>query len=228
MFYSCDGTYDDGFRYASKQRLQFKCEPYPAIRIFQGPKEEYRCLFVGDLYNFGNNTEIYDKETEFIAELAYEFFEDKRITAIGGVWAYGYTAFPEAPDLSKMENTFSAFLKDLDKMDYTNVSDALNTTKAIDVINKVKQNGTQVNCLVFFSAQKETSSLPKLEPENEDIKRIIGVGLAGNILFLFNFTIKVDLLTIMRRWNHISCAYQIDFLKPGPSLSLDLGLLILK
>ncbi|VDK59520.1 unnamed protein product [Cylicostephanus goldi] len=121
---------------------------------------------VGDLYSFGaKDDDKYMDEADFIDALGYDFF-DRSSKQMAGVWAYGYTTFPKSPDLGKITANRSVFRSELSKM------------HAISTINKMAED-SRVNCLVFFSASNDSKSLPKLNPENKRIERIVAVGFAG-------------------------------------------------
>ncbi|CAJ0604959.1 unnamed protein product [Cylicocyclus nassatus] len=160
-------------------------KPRPSTSVTSGPPtvppEPYKCLFVGDLYNFGNNANFYLDEAQFIGEFAYDLFLDKRTVPSGALWAYGYSNFSQTPDLEKMYTNYTAFLKDLKNMKYFPVQDPMNTACAIEVINNLPKDDERVNCIVFISAENSTT-LPKLDPQNEEIKRIVGIGFAGTNL----------------------------------------------
>ncbi|VDM66489.1 unnamed protein product, partial [Strongylus vulgaris] len=149
---------------------------------FPGPPEELKCLFIADLHNFGVQEDKYSDEAEFISALGYDFFIRRDIKPMGGVWAYGYTLFPASPELDKISANFSAFSKEVEKLEVYFSADPLSTSRAINVINTLKENDSRVNCIVFFSAQNDTQSLPKLKPKNKEIKRIVAVGYAGTDL----------------------------------------------
>ncbi|KAL6736461.1 hypothetical protein Aduo_006814 [Ancylostoma duodenale] len=133
------------------------------------------CLFVGDLYNFGTRKENYDKEAALFGDIGYDFFEESSISRIG-LWAYGHANYPKKPDLSNMNSNFEDFFSDLDNMEFQFSKDPMNTETAIGVINGLQDDGSMVNCLVFFSARQDTQSLPKLNPQNKKFKRIVAVG----------------------------------------------------
>ncbi|EYC06861.1 hypothetical protein Y032_0073g740 [Ancylostoma ceylanicum] len=133
------------------------------------------CLFVGDLYNFGSHADRYEKEAQLFGDIGYDFFEESSISRIG-LWAYGHTKYAKKPDLSQMSHNLEGFMEDLDNMEYQYNSDPLKTENAIGIINGLQDDGNMVNCLVFFSAQQDTYSLPKLDPQNKKIKRIVAVG----------------------------------------------------
>ncbi|KHJ76177.1 hypothetical protein OESDEN_24203 [Oesophagostomum dentatum] len=61
-------------------------------------------------------------------------------------------------------------------MKYIEKSDPMTTEKAIQVINNLSSIDTRINCLVFFSAQKNTQQLPLINPINKGITRIVAVG----------------------------------------------------
>ncbi|RCN51841.1 hypothetical protein ANCCAN_01929 [Ancylostoma caninum] len=133
------------------------------------------CLFVGDLYNFGARKENYDKEATLFGDIGYDFFEESSISRIG-LWAYGHTNYSKKPDLNNMNSNYEDFFNDLKNMEFQYTKDPMNTETAIRVINSLQDDGSIVNCLVFFSAQQDTQSLPKLDPQNKKFKRIVAVG----------------------------------------------------
>ncbi|CAJ0604960.1 unnamed protein product [Cylicocyclus nassatus] len=145
-------------------------------------QDELKCLFVGDLYNFGNYSSSYLDEASFIYEIATDYFSDKSTITNGGLWAYGYSAFPQSPDLNKINNNFTAFSSDIQNMKYHQTDNPMTPARAIEIINNLPANDKRVNCIVFFCAPRNASALPKLNPLNKKIKRIVGVGLVGTDL----------------------------------------------
>ncbi|VDM65722.1 unnamed protein product, partial [Strongylus vulgaris] len=137
------------------------------------PEDELRCLFIGDLYNYGTNKDAYDNEREFISTLGFDYFKEQPYKA--GFWAYGYTKYPESPNLDKMFADYREFDEELKNMEYSQNSDPLSTLRVIKVINSLKVNVNQMNCLVLFAAPNNTQSLPVLDPHS-NIKRIVAVG----------------------------------------------------
>ncbi|KHJ85145.1 hypothetical protein OESDEN_15133 [Oesophagostomum dentatum] len=113
---------------------------------------------------------------EFINNIGYDFFALKDANTTGGLWAYGYTDFPTSPDLTKMTGSREEFEKQLEKMKFTEAGDPLTTEMAIRVINNLPAGDIRINCLVFFSAQKNTQQLTPIDPKNKEIKRIVAVG----------------------------------------------------
>ncbi|VDM67150.1 unnamed protein product [Strongylus vulgaris] len=93
------------------------------------PLEELKCLFVGDMYNFAVYREKYDKEVAFISSLGDYFFANKAIKPLAGVWAYGWTYFPDFPEPDKISASHSAFSKELDRMELCYHKDPLSTEK---------------------------------------------------------------------------------------------------
>ncbi|KHJ88169.1 hypothetical protein OESDEN_12040 [Oesophagostomum dentatum] len=143
---------------------------------YDEPKKNLKCLFIGDLYNFGKDKDKYLDEAEFINSVGYDFLGLTEVNSTAGLWAYGYTTFPASPDLSKFTGNYDKFLEELEKMQFTDVTDAMTTTRAIGVLNNLPDGDSRVNCLVFFSAQKDTKYLPVLNPRNKQITTIVGVG----------------------------------------------------
>ncbi|KHJ88948.1 hypothetical protein OESDEN_11247 [Oesophagostomum dentatum] len=141
------------------------------------PEDQLRCLFVGDMYNFASQKESYEREAEFISDLAYDFFVHRKVSKKGAVWAYGYVDSPKAPNLDKVSSGYSTFRKALEEIDYCSTCTPLTTSDAIEIINNLKEDDRRVNCLVFFSSQKNTDTLPRLAPKNKEIKRIVAVAL---------------------------------------------------
>ncbi|KHJ95419.1 hypothetical protein OESDEN_04634 [Oesophagostomum dentatum] len=141
------------------------------------PKQVLKCLFVGDLYNFGKNVEKYVNEAELINSVGYDFLESDDANTTAGLWAYGYTTFPASPDLGKFTGIYGKFVEELEKMQFTDIDSPMSTSKAIEAVNSIPVDDTRANCLVFFSAQNDTQSLPVLNPRNKQIIRIVAVGL---------------------------------------------------
>ncbi|KHJ95418.1 hypothetical protein OESDEN_04633 [Oesophagostomum dentatum] len=140
------------------------------------PRDELRCLFVGDLYNIGIPYYLH-QEGEFIAAVGSRYFSLKEIKGRAGMWAYGFTVFPETPNLDEVNSTYSGFMQQLGKFEYyPEAKNPLTTSRAIQVINNLKEDDDRANCLVFISAQVDTRTLPKLNPKNKQLKRIVAVG----------------------------------------------------
>ncbi|KAK6739144.1 hypothetical protein RB195_020920 [Necator americanus] len=140
------------------------------------PPNALECLFVGDLYNYGENVDEYEREARFISTVVHDFFEEP-LGYSAGLWAYGFSKFPKSPDLNRMSFNYDEIKTYLDDIKYTAIVDPLKTSSAVDAINKLKDNGSRANCLVFFSAEMNSTALPKLNPQNKKFKRIVAVGL---------------------------------------------------
>ncbi|KAK6739140.1 hypothetical protein RB195_020919 [Necator americanus] len=140
-------------------------------------REQPHCLFVGDLYNFGSNNEAYDEEGNLIADIGYSLLEQSPTSTIG-FWAYGHTKIPKSPitALDRMSQKYVDFVHALEEMEYVQVEDPLSTSQAIEVINKADDKSNRANCLIFFSAQPDSENLPRLDPKNMNIDRIVAIG----------------------------------------------------
>ncbi|VDK78411.1 unnamed protein product [Cylicostephanus goldi] len=136
-------------------------------------------MFIGDVFNYGSDTEGYDMELELLSRVAYDVFALPTLNTQIALWAYGYTNYPRniLDALNKMTKNYDEFDQLLLRMDYANVSDVINTERAIEVINEMVEE--KLNCMVFFSAQSDTADLPRLEPKNEGIETLVAVGLKG-------------------------------------------------
>ncbi|RCN51835.1 hypothetical protein ANCCAN_01923 [Ancylostoma caninum] len=62
-------------------------------------------------------------------------------------------------------------------MDYEEMDNPLHTKAAIQAINDMRDDSNRINCLVFFSAVKDASNLPQINPKNAQIDKIVAVGL---------------------------------------------------
>ena len=70
------------------------------------------------------------KEVEFINHLGYDFFTSQDIMEpSAGLWVYGYTSFPEKPDISKINSTHEAFVEDLKRMKFKDKETTISTYK---------------------------------------------------------------------------------------------------
>ncbi|CAJ0604962.1 unnamed protein product [Cylicocyclus nassatus] len=139
---------------------------------------DLKCLFVGDLYNFGSDEEKYLDEAEFISQLGYDFFESSELKKMAGLWAYGYTTFPKSPDLSSITADRRVFGEQLHEMLYHYVSDPSSTANAIETINRMSAD-SRMNCLVFFAGSNETDTLPEFNLISKQIVRLVAVGFDG-------------------------------------------------
>ncbi|RCN25116.1 hypothetical protein ANCCAN_29174, partial [Ancylostoma caninum] len=159
------------------------------IKIIPAPpaKKNLHCLLVGDLYNFGDNITAYRQEVDFMAEVSYDLFQNQDISSMG-LWLYGYTEKFASLDesLNNMRSSYDLLLNDLYDIKYNNRGDKpLSTAKAIETLNNLVDGNNRVNCLIFFSAQENTSELPRLDPDQNKskINRIVGVGFSGTSLY---------------------------------------------
>ncbi|RCN51832.1 hypothetical protein ANCCAN_01920 [Ancylostoma caninum] len=136
------------------------------------------CLFIGDLYNYGDDEDAYDQEGELIDAVAYELFDSTSVSSLG-LWAFGYTNFPKQPSISleKMRKNYNDFQRDLANFSYVNISDPMETKSAIEAINAIRDNGARINCIVFFSSTKSTQGLPRIAPEPIGVEKVVGVGV---------------------------------------------------
>ncbi|RCN33727.1 hypothetical protein ANCCAN_20430 [Ancylostoma caninum] len=150
------------------------------------PKKNIHCLLVGDLYNFGDNVTAYTQEVDFMAEISYDLFQNQDISSMG-LWLYGYTEKFTSLDesLNNMRSSYQLFLDDLYDIEYNKRGDKpLSTAKSIETLNNLEDGQNRVNCLIFFSAQENTSKLPSLSPDQNKskINKIVGVGFSGTNL----------------------------------------------
>ncbi|ETN74995.1 hypothetical protein NECAME_12582 [Necator americanus] len=112
------------------------------------------CLFVGDLYNYGDNVDSYDLEGDLIHKVGHDLFDRSPHSSIG-LWAYGYTNFSKSVEtsLEKMRGKLDDFVNDLRLMEYFKIQDPLTTVNAIEKLNEAQDPKGRANCLVFFSAK---------------------------------------------------------------------------
>ncbi|EYC33101.1 hypothetical protein Y032_0002g601 [Ancylostoma ceylanicum] len=70
------------------------------------------------------------------------------------------------------------FQQELWDNDVVEVEKPLNTSDAIKVINQLEDPKHRANCLIFFSAQQDTSTLPRLDPSSSrsGFRRIVAIG----------------------------------------------------
>ncbi|KAL6736468.1 hypothetical protein Aduo_006818 [Ancylostoma duodenale] len=157
------------------------------------------CIIVGDLYNFGNDTDRYDQEMRFISDLAYDLLDPWWYKTSAGFWAYGYTNFSKYANtsLENMTKDYNKFHRELLKMEYVKIADPMTTREAIEEINQMYVSGRKANCIVFFSAQKNTKGLPKINPRNmQHADRVIAVGIdtdLGGIVPHYGEAVRVPL-----------------------------------
>ncbi|ETN86354.1 hypothetical protein NECAME_16383 [Necator americanus] len=79
-----------------------------------------------------------------------------------------------------MKTSIDDFLDNLWEIKYAAVEKHLSTAEAIEELNNLKDEKNHVNCLIFLSAQENTTDLPPfdLESSNSSINRIVAVGLS--------------------------------------------------
>ncbi|RCN37082.1 hypothetical protein ANCCAN_17012, partial [Ancylostoma caninum] len=138
-----------------------------------------KCLAVADFYNFELSGEPHTAELRFINDAAERLFPNKDFESIG-IWIYGHARRCLSIDesLNKMYTDLRDFQDDLWDNDVVKVEKALNTSDAIRVINRLEDPKRRANCLIFFSAQHDTSTLPQLEPNpsKSAFQRIVAIG----------------------------------------------------
>ncbi|KAL6736470.1 hypothetical protein Aduo_006820 [Ancylostoma duodenale] len=141
------------------------------------PLRRRDCLFVGDLFNFGDDEESYQQEGEFLSDVAFKLFGEAQGSSIG-LWAYGHTIFPRSANtsLEKMSKNYYDFYEEFENMVYFKTADPLSTSRAIEEINTMYDSKKRADCLVFFSAQKNTEELPKINPQHWQLDRVVVVG----------------------------------------------------
>ncbi|VDM68548.1 unnamed protein product [Strongylus vulgaris] len=117
-------------------------------------KPKKNCLFIGDLYNYRNDTESYRREAELLNNVGYDVFAETPSSHIA-LWAYGYTDFPQIVNasLKDMSENYEEFAALIAKLDYVNVSNAMSTKSAIQAINEMYDMEKRLDCLVFLTAQ---------------------------------------------------------------------------
>ncbi|KHJ76847.1 hypothetical protein OESDEN_23533, partial [Oesophagostomum dentatum] len=93
------------------------------------PRQLLKCLFVADLFNFGKDADKYHDEAELINAVGYDFFTSDEIMPSAGLWAYGYTTFPKSPDLSRVNGSHDEFIKDLEKLEFTEAGNNVSTSR---------------------------------------------------------------------------------------------------
>ncbi|KAL6736459.1 hypothetical protein Aduo_006812 [Ancylostoma duodenale] len=142
------------------------------------PSAPVHCLFAGDLYNYGHNADDYDMEADLMDAVAYDLFGRSSQSSLG-LWAYGYTNFSKDPStsLGRIRKNHEDFKGDLVSFDYVKISDPLTTKTAIEALNAMRDNNKRINCLVFYSAIKNTNGLPTIDPENLGLEKVVAVGL---------------------------------------------------
>uniref|UniRef100_W6NDU8 Uncharacterized protein n=1 Tax=Haemonchus contortus TaxID=6289 RepID=W6NDU8_HAECO len=142
------------------------------------PKKDLTCLFAGDMYSLGSNQAAYDQEKRFIDETAKSLFEKANFR--GGLSLYGYVRqkFPEA-GLNDIRSTFPRFRELLNGMEYSEDSPLMELKNATDSINSTNctvWERSGVNCLIFISAQYDTSGCSVLNPNLGSDRTIVGIG----------------------------------------------------
>ncbi|KIH56611.1 hypothetical protein ANCDUO_13208 [Ancylostoma duodenale] len=159
-----------------------KWERIVAVGFNVPPGTGQNCLLVADMSNFGRDMNKYEIEQDLLAKVGYDFFE-KSNTSTVALWAYGYTDYSKDVEksLEKLIPNYKQLATELEKMKLFETNSPLTTAKyenhlAIEAINAMVDRQNRVNCLVFFSAQKDTGSLPKLNPSNTNIETIVAVG----------------------------------------------------
>ncbi|RCN51840.1 hypothetical protein ANCCAN_01928 [Ancylostoma caninum] len=137
-----------------------------------------KCLFTGDLYNYGEDLDSYELEGDLMEDVAYDLFKASPQSSLG-LWAFGYTNFPKDPStsLGKMRRNYLDFEKDLLGFDYVKISDPLSTKAAIEALNAIRDDEKRFNCLVFFSSKKNVTGLPKIDPKYLELNKVVAVGL---------------------------------------------------
>ncbi|EYC06845.1 hypothetical protein Y032_0073g734 [Ancylostoma ceylanicum] len=157
-------------RYKPRSTIEPTTNPPPPLK----PRD---CLFVGDLFNFGDDEESYQQEGEFLSDVAFKLFGEVQGSSIA-LWAYGYTIFPKSANtsLEKMSKNYYEFYEEFENMVYYRTADPLSTSRAIEEINTMYDSEKRADCLVFFSAQKNTQELPKINPQHWQLDRVVAVG----------------------------------------------------
>ncbi|RCN37081.1 hypothetical protein ANCCAN_17011, partial [Ancylostoma caninum] len=119
------------------------------------------------------------QELRLINDAAERLFPNEAFDSIG-IWIYGHARRCLSIDesLNKMYTDLRDFEDDLWDNDVIEVEKALNTSDAIKVINELEDPKRRANCLIFFSAQQDTSTLPRLDPNpsRSAFQRIVAIG----------------------------------------------------
>ncbi|RCN39434.1 hypothetical protein ANCCAN_14640 [Ancylostoma caninum] len=138
-----------------------------------------KCLAVFDFYNFDLSGVHQTAELRLINDAAERLFPNKDFESLG-IWIYGHARRCLSIDesLNKMYTDLRDFEDDLWDNDVVKVEKALNTSDAIRVINRLEDPQRRANCLIFFSAQQDTSTLPRLDPNpsRSAFQRIVAIG----------------------------------------------------
>ncbi|KAK6739260.1 hypothetical protein RB195_020984 [Necator americanus] len=96
-----------------------------------------------------------------------------------GITTYGYV--PTLPmdlvlALKEMKNSYEIFAKYVERRtEMTITNDPSTTAEAIHELNVFRWRN-RANCLVFISAQRDSWSLPLLDPQHANFQRIVAVG----------------------------------------------------
>ncbi|KAL6736469.1 hypothetical protein Aduo_006819 [Ancylostoma duodenale] len=135
-----------------------------------------------DNYNaeIGEPNSLYERGMKFISELGYDLVQPWWYKATVGLWAYGYTNFSKSLNttLEHMSDNYNVFHNDLLKMVYEEDAEPMTSKEAIEAINEMYVPGRRANCIVFFSAQRNTANLPKINPRNmKHVDRVVAVGI---------------------------------------------------
>ncbi|VDK49221.1 unnamed protein product [Cylicostephanus goldi] len=158
------------------------------------PATRYNCLFVGDLYNYKDDAESYAQEAELLSQVGYDIFDESRAKI--GLWAYGHTDFPRNANssLSDMSRNHEDLDKKLSKMKYVRQSNPFTTKQAVEEINEMYDSQKQLNCLIFLTAQEDTSGLPRIAPKHLQFEKVVVVGLSGMLFSILEC--KLDIFSL--------------------------------
>ncbi|RCN51837.1 hypothetical protein ANCCAN_01925 [Ancylostoma caninum] len=117
-------------------------------------------------------------EADLLADVAHDLYNGYDGTTIG-LWAYGYTNFSRWADsgLKNMRKNYNDFIKDLNGMVYYETDVPYSTAEAIEQLNQLNSSPDIVNCLVFFSAERDIGSLPMLYAVYLPLEVLVAVGL---------------------------------------------------
>ncbi|EYC06564.1 hypothetical protein Y032_0075g962 [Ancylostoma ceylanicum] len=154
------------------------------------------------------------QEYRLINDVAEELFPNKDFESMG-IWIYGHSRrFLSIDDsLNNMYANLQDFEQALWDNDVIEVEKPLNTSDAIKVINKLEDARHRANCLIFLSAQQDTSTLPRLDPSpsRSGFQRIVAIGFNGtlSVIILLVFDKKLHDF-ISKKKNFASHKYAIS------------------
>ncbi|KAL6736482.1 hypothetical protein Aduo_006832 [Ancylostoma duodenale] len=161
---------------ATEPAPETETSPTTTVTTTAPKKENITCIFVADAYNFGSDGTGYTQEKYLIGNMS-EYFFKSTVKSKAGITKYGYVStFDIRPAFNALKEKQEEFVKVIDTAPDEDIEEPFATAEAIEIINDFTKVEGKANSLIFFSAQKDTKKLPKLEPKSKDWKRIIAVG----------------------------------------------------